>query len=256
MEEVPYGRPPKSFVYGTAPGDDMDDDVKLRVIKAVLCGQESVGKTSILTRLHEHRFTNNVDHTIGVQFVIHMMTTLDGKSVKLQCWDTAGQERFRTMIKNYFKKVHVILFVFDISDRGSFDSLEYWIKESGWHRKADGDYACIHSKYCIAYIVGNKLDMAKHRKVQTEEGTLYAKRYGMDYFEMSAQTGACVDEAFSLIAEHACKLDKLIAVETNGKEALFQQTEQPVVVEDGDYQPNQRKTRGCCFCCRKKHIVI
>jgi GTPase SAR1 family protein len=45
---------------------------------------------------------------------------VDGKKIKLQSWDTAGAERFKTITSSYFKGVHGIFVIYDITDRESF----------------------------------------------------------------------------------------------------------------------------------------
>lgn len=44
-------------------------------------------------------------------------------------WDTAGQDRFRTITSTYYKGAHGVMLVYDITDRGSFDNIQYWMQE-------------------------------------------------------------------------------------------------------------------------------
>jgi small GTP-binding protein len=52
---------------------------------------------------------------------------LGGKLMKVQLWDTAGTERFRTITPIYYRNVDGVLLVFDITDRASFRSIQYWV---------------------------------------------------------------------------------------------------------------------------------
>ena len=45
-------------------------------------------------------------------------------------------------------------------------------------------------------IVGNKSDLEDKREVSNEEGRELAEKYGLDFFETSAKTGANVNEMF------------------------------------------------------------
>ena len=45
-------------------------------------------------------------------------------------------------------------------------------------------------------IVGNKSDLEDKREVSNEEGREFAEKYGLDFFETSAKTGANVNEMF------------------------------------------------------------
>ncbi len=49
---------------------------------------------------------------------------------QLQLWDTAGQERFRkSMVQHYYRNVHAVLFVYDVTSPASFRGLMSWIEE-------------------------------------------------------------------------------------------------------------------------------
>lgn len=62
--------------------------------KLVFLGDQSVGKTSIITRFMYDTFDTTYQATIGIDFLSKTMY-LDDRTVRLQLWDTAGQERFR-----------------------------------------------------------------------------------------------------------------------------------------------------------------
>lgn len=59
--------------------------------KLVVMGNTSVGKTSLVTRYTQNRFTVTTTATTGALFVTHR-TEFDGFNVKLQIWDTAGAD--------------------------------------------------------------------------------------------------------------------------------------------------------------------
>lgn len=47
----------------------------------------------------------------------------------MQVWDTAGQERFRTITQSYYRSAHGAMVAYDITRRGTFDSVTHWIQE-------------------------------------------------------------------------------------------------------------------------------
>ena len=65
--------------------------------KLVFLGDQSVGKTSIITRFMYDNFDRHYQATIGIDFLSKTMY-LEDRTVRLQLWDTAGQERFRSLI--------------------------------------------------------------------------------------------------------------------------------------------------------------
>ena len=66
------------------------------LLKLIVIGDSSVGKTSILQRFSDNLFPESHMPTIGIDFKVKALQIAD-KHVKLQVWDTAGQERFRTI---------------------------------------------------------------------------------------------------------------------------------------------------------------
>ena len=54
-------------------------------------------------------------------------------STRLQLWDTAGQERFRkSMVAHYYRNVSAVVFVYDVTQKTSFDGLAHWIDVSSF----------------------------------------------------------------------------------------------------------------------------
>lgn len=52
-------------------------------------------------------------------------------SLQVQVWDTAGQERFRkSMVEHYYRNVHAVVFVYDVTKMASFRNLQTWIEVS------------------------------------------------------------------------------------------------------------------------------
>ncbi|KAJ7428849.1 Ras-related protein Rab-43 [Willisornis vidua] len=49
----------------------------------------------------------------------------------MQIWDTAGQERFRTITQSYYRSANGAILTYDISKRGSFQSIPRWIDDVG-----------------------------------------------------------------------------------------------------------------------------
>ena len=93
-----------------------DDDDYDYMLKMLLVGDTSVGKSCILLRFADDEFVNDYISTIGVDFKIK--TIRDGKEVvKLQIWDTAGQERFRNITSSYYRGANGIIVVFVVSKK-------------------------------------------------------------------------------------------------------------------------------------------
>jgi len=59
--------------------------------KILLIGDSSVGKTSIMMRFVNDKFTSSFITTIGIDYITKIINS-SGYKVKLQIWDTVGQE--------------------------------------------------------------------------------------------------------------------------------------------------------------------
>nr|XP_009686553.1 PREDICTED: ras-related protein Rab-43 [Struthio camelus australis] len=109
----------------------------------------------------------------------------------LQIWDTAGQERFRTITQSYYRSANGAILAYDISKRGSFQSIPRWIEDV---RKYAGSNI-------VQLLIGNKSDLSDLREVQLEEAQSLAEHYDIICaIETSAKDSSNVEEAFVKMA--------------------------------------------------------
>ncbi|XP_077572562.1 RAB6B, member RAS oncogene family a isoform X1 [Stigmatopora nigra] len=161
----------------------------LRKFKLVFLGEQSVGKTSLITRFMYDSFDNTYQATIGIDFLSKTMY-LEDRTVRLQLWDTAGQERFRSLIPSYIRDSTVAVVVYDITNLNSFQQTSKWIDDVRTERGSD----------VIIMLVGNKTDLGDKRQIGTEEGEQQAKELGVMFTETSAKTGHNVKQLFRRVA--------------------------------------------------------
>eukprot|EP00477_Mikrocytos_mackini_P001274 GAHX01001362.1.p1 GENE.GAHX01001362.1~~GAHX01001362.1.p1 ORF type:complete len:218 (-),score=39.58 GAHX01001362.1:38-649(-) len=169
------------------------------LIKVVLVGDSSVGKSSILNRYAKNDYKEDYKTTIGVDFEI-MDKVIKGYKSHIQIWDTAGQERFRSIASSHYRGSSVIIIVYDITNKSSFQNIENWRKEIDKYVSAD-NYQLL--------IVGNKKDLENDRKVEYEEAKSLASELECDFIETSAKEGINVDSAFDLILNKCVSLKGL-----------------------------------------------
>ncbi|KAJ1668215.1 GTPase Ryh1 [Coemansia sp. RSA 1813] len=165
--------------------------------KLVFLGEQSVGKTSIITRFMYDTFDTTYQATIGIDFLSKTMY-LEDRTVRLQLWDTAGQERFRSLIPSYIRDSSVALVIYDITNRESFVQTTKWIEDV---RAERGDEV-------IIVLVGNKTDLNDARQVSTEEGEKKARDFNVMFMETSAKAGHNVKALFKNIALALPGVDK------------------------------------------------
>lgn len=158
--------------------------------KLVFLGDQSVGKTSIITRFMYDNFDRHYQATIGIDFLSKTMY-LDDRTVRLQLWDTAGQERFRSLIPSYIRDSSVAVVVYDVSNRSSFLNTSKWVEDVRNERGND----------VVICLVGNKTDLGNDkRQVSTEEGDERAKKDNLLFMEVSAKAGYNVKSLFRKLA--------------------------------------------------------
>ena len=163
-------------------------------LKILLIGDSMVGKTCLLLNYVDHVFPEDHIATIGVEFKDKYITK-DNYNIRLQLWDTAGQERFNSITKNIYRGANGVLFIYDITNRQSFNSVRKWIKDT---ESYDEDIKGI--------ILGNKIDLEDQRQVKTEELEEFGNEKQMKVMEISAKSNINVNECFDLIIEEL--LDK------------------------------------------------
>lgn len=98
------------------------------MLKIVILGESGVGKTSLMERYIERRFSHQYKATIGADFLTKDVD-IDDVSVNLQIWDTAGQERYQSLGSAFYRGADACILVYDMTDMRSFDALDSWRDE-------------------------------------------------------------------------------------------------------------------------------
>jgi Ras-related protein Rab-6A len=190
---APTSSAPKRPVTATSASSTSGSNTSLAPLakyKLVFLGDQSVGKTSIITRFMYDNFDRHYQATIGIDFLSKTMY-LEDRTVRLQLWDTAGQERFRSLIPSYIRDSSVAVVVYDVSNRASFQNTAKWIEDVRAERGND----------VVICLVGNKTDLGNDkRQVSTEEGDERARKDGLLFMECSAKAGYNVKSLFRKLA--------------------------------------------------------
>ena len=155
------------------------------LLKFIIIGDSAVGKSNILLRYTNDYFINEFQATIGVEFGLKNLT-IEGKTYRVQIWDTAGQEQFRSITRAYYKNSVCACVVYDITNKTSFENIKSWIE--------DCKKKCPKTIYLV--LIGNKSDLEEEREVTYEEGSIFAQKNGMIFYETSAKTGKNINEVF------------------------------------------------------------
>lgn len=159
--------------------------------KVIFIGNPYVGKTSIIQRYVTKKFNDKYNASVGIAYQRIKVKVNSTSLVKLNLWDTAGTEKYKSVTKTYFKGADAVLFVYDITDEQSFTVLPSWMTTV--NEECEEGY--------LSYIIANKTDLNAQRTISTSKGSGYANTHGCTFMEISAKTGANIDELFTNIAK-------------------------------------------------------
>lgn len=200
------------------------------LIRLLIVGDTSVGKTSLLIRYNDNKFLKNQKSTIGVDYKAKE-TNIDGEEVKVQIWDTAGQERFRSMTSAFYKKAQGMILTFDVTQRSSFESLPQWI----------GDIRRDGPEGCVIVICANKADFDEERwEIKRSEFTAFAASQDMQIFETSASSGLNVEEAFTVLGRQILTKSRSNLTELNTDK------QDDAITFQKMQSSNRPRKRACC----------
>ena len=153
--------------------------------KIIFLGDQNTGKSCILNRFVEDKFDDKYQATIGLDFQSKNVK-IDNQDVHLLLYDTAGQEKFRSLIPMYTRDANIIILVYDITRKESFNHIPDWIN----------GLTNVNFDNVIFALVGNKIDLDDKREVNKEEGIKLAQEKKCIFEEVSAKTAENFSELF------------------------------------------------------------
>ncbi len=164
--------------------------------KAIIIGDFSVGKTSLLVQFAEKKFTVDYKPTIGV-FVVKKEYYFEETNtlVDLLLYDIAAQSRFLSLRYRYYEGASISMIVFDVTRPETLDSVHNWYY----------DVSKFLGEKIPSIVVANKTDLTAQRKVDTNQAKILAKTLELPYIETSAKTADNVDKAFKILVQEFLK---------------------------------------------------
>lgn len=196
--------------------------------KIIILGDQGVGKTSLMQRYVNSRYTTQYKATIGADFLTKNVMVGD-RLVTLQIWDTAGQERFQSLGVAFYRGSDACVLVYDVTNPKSFQDLKNWRREflNQANPKDADNFPFL--------VLGNKMDVDKARHaVGVEKAEEWCRENGgIPHFLVSAKDGTNVEQAF---------LDVVTTAVSRHKEEDFAI---PETIDLDDKKPADG-SGGCC----------
>ena len=233
----------RSSINDTLSRNRTQSDVELLTnsytLKISFLGDSSVGKTSLILRYCESKFTPKGNGPTLNAEVKEKTIKIDAfTETKLSIWDTAGAEQYISFTKNYIRESNGIIIVFDFTNEKSFQDLDMWL---------DLINDIVDEGKVEKILVGNKCDLPD-AKVTVEMGKKYAESHGMKFISVSAKDGVNIDYLFEVLANDCVK--KMQGTqEKNQMEEKPKENEEKIQIlniEDNNQNKKETKPKGKC----------
>lgn len=158
------------------------NELKILDLKLIVLGKSNVGKTTMIESVANQKFTEAKRRkgSYIFKFKLSSNTIVNFKIQGLNCDED----------KNFddWEKFDGVIFMYDITNLPSFNSLENWILKLKRNRP----------KELKKFMVGNKSDCSG-RQVENDKAFEFAKENDMLLLEISAKTGSNINALFKNI---------------------------------------------------------
>jgi len=165
-------------------------------IKIILLGESGVGKTNLINVSMDKQFEQNTITSIHSSYLEGSVEYND-KLFEYSIWDTAGQEVYRSLNKIFIKGAKIVICVYAIDSKESFQQMEYWINNAQEILEKD--------QYILA-ILANKSDLFEDQAVPDEDGRNLSNKYKAKFYITSAISDVAGFKKFikELIVDYIC----------------------------------------------------
>ncbi|XP_063844935.1 GTP-binding protein REM 1-like isoform X3 [Scylla paramamosain] len=162
-----------------------ESSLEVAKYRVVLLGETGVGKSSLVNQFMTSEYINTYDASLDDEFGEKSVSVLlDGEESEVIFIDHPAHEMsVENCLSTY--DPHACIIVYSITDKGSFkkgeDIITYLWRENYTKEKA-------------VILVGNKVDLARSRLVNTTEGKSLARNHDCKFIETSSGIQHNVDE--------------------------------------------------------------
>jgi small GTP-binding protein len=166
-------------------------DENAQKMKLVALGNSGVGKTCLINRWVTGFFDSKAWLTVGANH-IQKEVVIDGQRITLSLWDTAGGDQYQALVPLYARGASVAIFVVDISEPTTFDSIGVW--------KDLLLSACPIAPPMLLAI--NKVDLVMDRSTLADVMSRFGTEFSEVFF-VSAKSGESIEQLFERAAQLA-----------------------------------------------------
>lgn len=162
--------------------------------KICLLGDFNVGKTSLVRRFVENKFSDRYLSTVGVKISrksVEVKTQANTEQINLLVWDLEGNTKFKSITPSHLKGASGSIIVGDLTRSNTLDNLKQHLKL----------FFQINPKSKVIVAL-NKADLLPPEKLAklVKNYNIYQLEGIVDVYETSAKTGANVVKMFEQLA--------------------------------------------------------
>lgn len=154
----------------------------------VMVGDEDVGKTSILNRYCNNKFTTSKKKKTKSLDIYKKSLEYKSNEFMLKLWDSKYTESSFKLNKQIYERADCIIFVCSIIDKASFTNINNWYQILS-------DNIDLSNKQMM--ILANKVDLEDDRVIGNDEIRQKAEELDIPFYEVSALSNTGLDEAFN-----------------------------------------------------------
>ena len=213
---------------------DSPDEEEVEETKVILVGESGVGKTNLINIITGSQFNPEEGASATASF-LNKKLTVKGKEYTIRLWDTIGQESLRHMAKLFYNNSKIVIFVYDITRKETFDEIKnYWVKNV--EEKLGKDI--------IKGLVANKMDLFMKEQVTENEGKELAQSIGALFISSSAKNDSPkkFEDFLTKLYEQYLKKE---GVDLN--DPKFIKDNKNIVLNNDNNNPTGKSGNKCCL---------
>jgi len=123
--------------------------------------------------------------------IIKRCVSINETKINIIITDIIVNDRFRYIPESFLRKVYGVILAYDITNRESFNNLEFWKNEV--HNKSPNNIQFV--------VVGLKCELSEMRMITKGEGESFAAKYNIPFFEVSSDDYLNVESPFIALTQ-------------------------------------------------------
>ena len=209
----------------------VDFNERREFIKVVTLGYSGVGKTSLLKAYNGSINLDNILYTISAEYFTKKINFEDS-DYTMQIWDTPGREVFFNLLKLFVKNSHIIILVFDMTNRDSFLYLDRILEMIDLQIGLDK---------CMFALIGNKADRYEEWEINERDAKEFANILRAKFFLSSIK-----NERYLLNNFLDGVFKDFLKICDKHQDPIIRERIRNIYLDNGNRQNRRNRRNQCC----------